>query len=144
MSVKSSLKSNIFDRIKRLNLPDGQYAVFGSALLDVWGLRQAVDLDIIVTPQLYKQLKSEGWEEKQANGFTLLSKDDANISTVQSQPTDGSYNPDRLKLIRDAIFIEGLPFVRIEEVIACKVDYDRPKDRQDVAMINEYLKNRTD
>lgn len=56
---------NIFDRVKKFNLPLGQYAVFGSALLEVWGIRPAADLDIIATPELYEKLKKDGWAERQ-------------------------------------------------------------------------------
>jgi hypothetical protein len=129
----------IFKRIEKFNLPKGQYAVFGSALLDVWGLRHANDLDIIVTPELFEQLKKEGWEEKQGNGFSILSKMDADVTTVQNRPTDGNYNPDRLQLIREAIEINGIPFVRVEEVIACKTAYNREKDLKDIKMLKEYL-----
>lgn len=133
---------NIFERVKKLKLPRGQYAVFGSALLEVWGIRKAADLDIIATPKLYNKLKKEGWKEKQAHGFPMLVKGDANVTTVQDRPTDGNYCPDRLKLIKDVIKIKGVPFVRIEEVVACKIDYDRPKDRKDIRAIKNYLKNR--
>ena len=133
---------DIFERIKKFNLPLGEYAVFGSSLLDVWGIRKANDLDIIVTPELYDQLKKEGWEEKQAHGFTMLVKDDANITTTQDKPTNGSYCPDRRQLIRDAVIINGVPFVRIEEVLVCKKDYAREKDHVDIAAIEDYIKNR--
>lgn len=132
---------DIFERVKKFNLPLGEYAVFGSSLLDVWDIRKANDLDIIATPELYQRLKTEGWSEKQANGFTMLVKADANISTVQDKPTDGSYCPDRLQLIKDAVIINGMPFVRVEEVLACKKDYNRPKDLEDIKTIEEYIKN---
>lgn len=131
---------DIFKRIAKFKLPVGHYAVFGSALLDAWGLRKAADLDIIVTPQLYQQLKVAGWEELQAHGFTILTKEDANVTTVQEKPTDGDYFPDRLQLIQEAVYINGFPFVRVEEVIACKTAYNRPKDIADIAMLEAYLK----
>lgn len=133
------LTMDIFSRVRKFGLPAGQYAVFGSALLDVWGLRKANDLDIIVTPELYVQLKESGWEERQGNGFTLLSKEDADVTTVQDGPTNGDYYPNRLQLIRNAIEINGIPFVRIEEVVACKTAYNRPKDLEDIRLIKEYL-----
>jgi hypothetical protein len=131
----------ILERVRKFNLPKEQYAVFGSALLDVWGLRTANDLDIIVTPELYEKLKAEGWQEKSGNGFSILSKDDANVTTVQDRATDGNYNPNRLQLIREAIDINGIPFVKVEEVIACKTAYNRPKDINDIKMLREYLKS---
>lgn len=130
---------NIFERVKKFNLPVGEYAVFGSSLLDAWGIRKANDLDIIVTPKLFEELKKEGWEEKQGNGFTILVKGDANVTTVQDRPTDGEYCPDRIQLIKDAEIINGVPFVKIEEVIACKRAYGRPKDFEDIQRIEEYL-----
>src|SRR5260221_7563462 len=131
----------IFERVRKFNLPKDHYAVFGSALLDVWGFRTANDLDIIVTPELYKKLKAEGWQEKSGNGFDILSKDDANVTTVQDKPTDGNYNPDRLQLIREAVEINGIPFVRVEEVIACKTAYNRPKDINDIKMLRENIES---
>ncbi len=137
---------NIFERIKKFDLPIGQYAVFGSALLDVWGIRHAADLDIIATSELfnelrYNPLRNGGWKEIQAHGFTILAKDDANITTTQQKATDRNYCPDRVQLIRNAVFIREIPFVRIEEVIACKKAYNRPKDLADIASIENYIKS---
>ena len=133
--------SDIFERVLKFNLPSGEYAVFGSSLLDVWGIRKAADLDIVVTPRLFEKLKHEGWEERQGNGFPILSKSDADVTTVQDRPNDGSYAPDREQLVKEAVVINGVPFVRIEEVIACKRDYGRPKDLEDIRSIEEYLKS---
>lgn len=131
---------NIFERIKQIGLPFGQYAVFGSALLEVWGIRKAADLDIIALPGLYEWLRKEGLEEKYEDGITWFKKGEADITTIQFKPTTGSYLPDRVKLIKEAAIINGCPFVRIEEVIACKRDYNREKDQKDVVNILEYLK----
>jgi len=130
---------NILDRIKKFKFADGEHAVFGSALLDVWGLRKAADLDIIVTPEYFKKLKKDGWIERQGNGFFILNKDDADVTTVQDRPTDGDYNPDRIQLIKKAVIIEGIPFVRVEEVIACKRAYNRPKDLRDIELLEDHL-----
>lgn len=54
-NIRLSTCTNIFERIKKFNLPEGQYAVFGSSLLDVFGIRPAADLDIIVTPELFEK-----------------------------------------------------------------------------------------
>jgi len=133
---------DIFERVKKFNLPAGEYAVFGSALLDVWNIRRAADLDIIVTPGLFEKLKNSGWEQKQAHGFPMLLKEDANVTTVQDRPTDGDYFPDRMKLIKEAVMINDVPFVRIEEVIACKTAYGREKDHKDIKAVKEYLNSR--
>ncbi len=134
---------NIFERVKKFNLPAGEYAVFGSSLLDVWGIRRADDLDIIVTPELFAKLKMDSsWKDDSGDGYDLLTKDDADVTTTQDQPTNGNYCPDRLQLIKDAVLINEVPFVRVEEVIACKTDYNRPKDLEDIKAIENYVKNR--
>ncbi len=131
--------TNIFERIKRYDLAPGEYAVFGSSLMDVMGIRPAKDLDIIATPKLFSELEKRGWQRIQANGFEIMRNDEADVTTAQDKPTDGSYNPDRLAMIRNSILINGCPFVRIEEVIACKTAYNRPKDLVDIASIKRFL-----
>ena len=51
---------NIFSKLKELNFPIGQYVVVGGAMA-AHGIRDAHDLDILVTPTLYQELISEGW-----------------------------------------------------------------------------------
>ena len=88
---------------------------------------------------VYCRNRSKYTEEGQGNGFSYLARGEASIATVQARATDGDYNPDRIKLIQEAVIIQGVPFVRIEDVIECKTAYDRPKDHQDLEMIEEYL-----
>src|SRR3989344_658650 len=131
--------TDIFGRIQKYNFPLDQYAVFGSALMDVMGIRPAADLDIIVTPELFTKLEKGGWQKIQASGFEILRNGEADVTTVQTGPTDGDYHPDRVQLIKDAITINGCPFVRIEEVIKCRTAYNRDKDHRDIAAINSFL-----
>lgn len=133
----------IFERARKFALPAGEYALFGSALLDVWGIRPAADLDLIVTPELFAKLEADGWKAWVTQmGHPILTRDDADATTYQEHDPRIGYNPDRARLIREAVLIEGVPFVRIEEVIACKRDYDRPKDRDDLAAIARHLAGR--
>ncbi len=133
----------IFERAKKFGLPAGEYAVFGSALLGAWGIRPAKDLDLIVKPDLFARLRADGWREWVTQmGHPILTRDDADATTYQEPDPRIGYNPDRARLIKEAVLIEGVPFVRVEEVIACKRDYDRPKDRDDIAAIARYLAER--
>ena len=51
----------IISRIKSLNLPLGKYIVFGSAVMEVHGIRKAKDIDVIVDKDVYEELKRSGW-----------------------------------------------------------------------------------
>ena len=127
--MNSLSRMTIFERVKKYNLPLGEYAVFGSSLLEVWGIRKANDLDIIVTPELFERLRQDNtWQDDSGDGYALLTKGEADVTTVQDKPTHGDYLPDRIRLIKEAPIINGTPFVKIEEVIACKKAYNRPKD----------------
>jgi hypothetical protein len=41
---------DIINKVKPLNLPKGQYVVFGSCPMALAGLREAGDIDMLVTP----------------------------------------------------------------------------------------------
>lgn len=135
---------DIFSRVLKYDLPAGEYAVFGSALLDVWGIRRADDLDIIASEKLFAELKASGWGTLKSypDGTEMISREDANVCTSQPFNPAISYNPDREQLVRDAVVINGVPFVRIEDVIACKHDYGRAKDHDDIASIARHLAHR--
>lgn len=51
---------NIFDHVKSLNLPFGEYVVIGSGVMSAHGIRQHKDVDLLVTPALYETLKKDG------------------------------------------------------------------------------------
>ncbi|MEX0651862.1 MAG: hypothetical protein WD509_00220 [Candidatus Paceibacterota bacterium] len=44
---------NIFERVKRLNFPFGEYVVVGGGVMEAYGLRNAGDLDIVVGSALF-------------------------------------------------------------------------------------------
>ncbi|MEN9342388.1 MAG: hypothetical protein RIQ54_644 [Candidatus Parcubacteria bacterium] len=53
---------NIIEEVKKLNFPIGQYVIVGSGPMAVRGLRDAHDIDIVVTRELFETCKANGWE----------------------------------------------------------------------------------
>lgn len=130
----------IFEKVKNLQLPIGQYVVFGSGPLEAHGIRQCRDIDLFITSELYQKLKSEGWEEKEwpdGDGY-YLKKDDIEADDTWHY---GDYNPAPEEIIADAEMIEGIPFAPLDEVRAWKIAFGRPKDIEDVRLIDDYLKS---
>lgn len=129
----------IFDKVKELNLPIGQYVVFGSGPLAAYGIRESRDVDLLITNSLYIKLKNEGWEEKEWSdgGFYLMHKDVEADDSWQY----GKYNPSPEEIIKKAEIIEGIPFAPLVEVLKWKQSYGRPKDLADVKLIKDYLKS---
>lgn len=130
--------TTIFERVAELGLPLGQYAVIGSGVMAAHGIRDFKDIDLLVTPELYEELKQKGWQEKAVRpDFIVIEKGMAEASPgIMTLPT---YRPDISKLIAEADIINGIPFVKLEEVIAFKRAMGREKDFKDIELIENYL-----
>src|ERR1700682_1636767 len=100
-------KKDILRLVQHLGLSAGHYAVCGSAVMAMHGLRPAGDIDFIVTAELYHKLQSEGWREE-------FFPDTGRPRALFSGPFDageewsvGDYRPDPLTLIAAAEIISG-------------------------------------
>lgn len=140
----------LVEDIRSLNFPLGQYAVTGGAVLAVHGIRKNGDIDILVTNELYEQLKRDGWEEKYipAPGvcadFSVLQKGNYEAFTLRGFDSkhyncDVDYQPDNKVLIESADFIDEVPFITLEDLRMFKIAYAREKDLRDVEMIDAHL-----
>ncbi|MBI3626670.1 hypothetical protein HY224_01340 [Candidatus Uhrbacteria bacterium] len=56
-------KDEIIAKVKALNLPKNSYIVFGSCPLAIAGLREANDIDLLVSEEIFLKLKTVGWRE---------------------------------------------------------------------------------
>ncbi len=119
------------DELRLLNLPDKQYAIFGSGPMAVRGLRQAHDLDLLIKKDLWDELvKIYPLDEK---GVALRAGHIELFSHWEP------WFKDTDQLIETAEVIDGLPFVRLEYVLEWKKQMGREKDKQDVVLIEKYL-----
>ena len=125
--------------MKNLELPEGQYAIFGSAPMGIRGLRECRDLDVIVTEEIFEDYKGKfGWELKK------FERDGRHVEMVEKNNIEfykdwgpGDWNVK--ELIKDAEVINDLPFVKLEQVIKWKKISAREKDLADVQLIQNFL-----
>ena len=132
---------DIFKKLKELNFPKGEYVVVGGAMA-AYGIREAHDLDILVTPNLYKQLLLQGYkqctcEKCRETSRLMLKKDNVDILP---NFMFGNYIGDTKKLIKQAEYINGYPFIKLREFIKFKHELGRTKDIEDIKLIKAYLK----
>ena len=109
----------LFQYVRDLPLPSGDYAIFGSGPMIIRGwISGANDLDIVC--------RGEAWDVACATGnvsyderydMSLASHCNGRI-TFGTRWTIGSFDID--ELIDNAEKIDGLPFVQLEHVIAYK------------------------
>lgn len=125
----------LFQRVKKLKLPVGKYALFGSAPLGIRGLKDCHDIDIIVTKDLWDEYKAKGWEIK------IMSHDSQYLwsDKIELWKDWGPGIWDINKLIQEAEIIDGLPFVKLERVMEWKKLNAREKDLKDIEIIEKFL-----
>jgi len=133
MAVASA---SVFDLLRSLDLPAGDYAIFGSGPLIVRGIIEAAnDLDVLA--------RGTAWDEAQQYGeLVYLPDHDVEIVscfdgvvTIGTEWAIGEFNVD--ELIDSAEIIDGLPFVRLEYVILYKQIAGRPKDMRHLELIKQ-------
>ena len=128
----------LFGLLRSLELPSGDYAVFGSGPLLVRGvIAEAHDLDVIS--------RGAAWERAIAIGMVVpLPEDGAEIVscfgglvTIGRSWAFGEVDID--DLIDTADIIDGHPFVRLEHVVAFKQIARRPKDMTHLRLLEQYV-----
>src|SRR3989344_3543000 len=129
-------KEDIVTKVRALGLPKDSYIVFGSCPLAAVGIRESNDIDMLVSEQVYEQLRNDGWQQLDKGP-----RDKPLVHDVFEAHTNwdfSSYSPTLDELLANAMDIEGVPFASIEDVRKWKVASGRPKDLVDIGLIDEY------
>lgn len=130
---------NIIEKIKELNFPKEHYVVIGSGTMDVLGIRKAQDIDISASEELFEVLKNSGdWEEYEKYGRPFLKKD---VFEINNQLNWDKYNTVLEEANKTALFIDGIPFLSLDELVKFKIASGREKDIQDIKLIKEFQQN---
>jgi hypothetical protein len=132
---------NLISKIKSLDFPLGHYIVYGSAVMEINGIRESKDIDILIDEYLYKELRKRGWKRKWDSKRVfickMLRKDDVECYT-NLHWKDYMYSTQYL--IDRAEVIEGIPFMYVRDYLEYKKHLPREKDKQDVILMEDYLK----
>ena len=123
----------LFERLRALNLPVEEHAVFGSGPLAVRGLLSTVgDLDVLC--------RGSAWEIVSDLGSVVMYGQDRTIDLGNGLTfgTSWAYGDfDVPLLIDEAEVIDGIPFVRLDHVIEFKRIAGRPKDLLHIRLLEE-------
>lgn len=123
------------EELKKLNLPDDKYAVFGSGPMAVRGIREANDIDIIALPELFAKLFKKYGEKKIKRG--LQNQRSIQLSDIEIWEDWAPGEWDIEKLIKEADIFHGVRFVKLAEVLSWKKLMGREKDLRDVARLEK-------
>lgn len=134
MKVHTTSRRAFIERIKDLDFGKSEYVLVGGGVLDVLGLRDASDIDLVVSQDTYDAYKAKyGWREfTQANGKKVLTRDGCNLMTT--------WVGNSLKQLRDdAVSVKGIKIMAIRRLIEGKQQLGRRKDRADITLLRHYL-----
>ena len=129
----------VIRQTKELGLPSDEFTIVGSGSLAVRGIREAKDIDLLITKDFYDKLKAEGWKEEhfpKSKREWVLSSGPFDAATTWSV---NDYEPEPQQLIRDSDVIEGIRFVNLKDLLTWKKACRREKDLRDIKLIEEYL-----
>ena len=130
-------KEEIISKVKKLNLPKGSYIVFGSCPLAIVGIREANDIDLLVSQKLYEKLRDLGWQQiRKGQNDTPLVYD---VFEAHDNWNFSLYSPTLKDLLANAIEVDEISFASIEDVRKWKVSSGRAKDNIDIKLIDSYF-----
>ena len=130
-------KEEVITKVKLLNLPKDSYVVFGSSPMAVAGIREANDIDLLVSPEVYANLREAGWQElyKGPHDSPLVHE----LFEVHDSWSFSPYNPTLKHLLGSATVVDGVPFASLEEVRKWKVASGGQKHLADIKLIDAKL-----
>ena len=132
----SAREQDLFHLLRSLDLPIGDYAVFGSGPLIVRGIIQATnDLDVISRGDAWERALGLGELVSLPDGNRIVSCFDGAV-TVGRSWAYGDF--DIGELIDTAEVIDGIPFVRLEHVVRYKEIAGRRKDVAHLALLEAH------
>ncbi len=135
-----TIHMNIFEEVKRLSLPFGEYIVLGSGILGALGIREIGDVDLLVNPRLFDKLRKQDWkyQEVEFDGRTRQKLTKGNAETYKDFWC-GALRFDTMEMIAEAKVIGGVPFLSLSKLREIKKEMNREKDKKDIELIDEYL-----
>lgn len=135
-------KEELIEKVKSLGFPNGQYIVAGSAIMVMYDLKETKDIDIVVSGELFDACIKEKWEEvpytySDKLGQVWLKKNDVELYLdvnhgEQFRPTLG-------ELLSRAEYFNKVPFLSLNDLLKFKKSYNRPKDQNDIRLIEHYM-----
>lgn len=121
--------------LKSLDLLEDQYLIWGSGPLAIRKLREARDIDIVVTKKLWVELAKK--HPIVGSKKNLIRIDDIEIWSDLLNLTD------RLEsIIADREIIEGFPFMKLSYTLEWKRFWNSKKDSKDIELIENYLEKK--
>jgi hypothetical protein len=128
--------------LQKLGLNPNNSLIVGSGILQALGIRNSQDIDVVASQEIFDHLKKSGnFRVAEDHGREILRNDSFEIGTEW----DVLDKPYRFEdFVNDSIVINGVRFITIDFLYKAKKswvegNYARPKDIEDVRLIEKYM-----
>lgn len=159
------MRKLIVDAINKRNqqwepIPSNKLIVVGGAAMQMYGIKKTADIDVVVAPELMQQVLDETWcswhkrdTDRLGVMLTAVGKGEGQLIkpseygstyggiTYMMAPNDHLYQATFEELCTEASVIDGVLVSPPERILAWKWGVNRPKDRADIAILEQYLAN---
>jgi len=127
---------NYIECIEKYNIPKDQCVLVGSALFRAYGLiKENDDLDVVVSPKIFSQLKNHNDFHQKENIGTLKTFN----SKFEILDTFNILDMSFLELKRNSIKVQGYLFASPQVLLKMYQKLNRPKDQEKIKLINKYF-----
>lgn len=133
-------KDDVLEVVKALELPADNYLVYSGAVLAACGIRKADDVDILVSEEFFEKLKEmQEWKSSRRRGTKFLRR---GVIEIASRIQWDDYEITLQGALQNKNVIDGVPFMSLKDVVQFKRALDRPKDQEDIELINAYRESK--
>jgi hypothetical protein len=135
---------NVIAEVKSLDLPKGEYVVFAGGLLAALGIRTTSDVDLLVSPELFNNLRNSGWEELE---MEIAGRKRRKVARGIFEAFSDFWGEDGKDVditpwIKNAQDIDGVAFTSFDDFITIKRLMNRERDVKDIELLKKYLAER--
>lgn len=127
----------LLKQLEELNLPKDQYIIIASASMAIRHIREADDLDLLVTKGLWQELTKK-YPVETLDGLNSIAIGNVQILREGSMFLRPEIAPEEL-VFQTAETIQGYPFISLDLLKKFKLNLAREKDLRDVGLIDKYL-----
>lgn len=132
-------KADFIAAVKNLSLGKDDYIVIGSGILCALEIREADDIDIVVSKKEFDRFEDDPeWKRNSSSDGTFVL-----VNGVYELSLDRIFQnaePTLEELKRGQIIVDGVPFISLDQVIELKQKRGLDKDIRDIDLIETYLK----
>ena len=123
-------KAEFLEKLDALQLDKTKYCITSGGAMLIHGLKETThDIDIKVQPDYFEALKSRFIFKKSPKFDYLYELNE--YTEVAVQPFKKN----------DVDIVDGYPVLKLELELAWKIEHNRPKDKEAIKILKEYLKN---